>query len=83
MRLIKIYLAGLAVLIAAILLNLLANAIGVATWYSFLIQASGQGFSTAAQDLNALEILFLVVIYPLCLGAAAYLTLSLTKHLNR
>jgi len=82
MRLIKIYLAGLAVLLIAVALNLLANAAGLATWYSFLSQVSQQGFSTAVQGLDVLEILFLVLLYPLGLGLAAYLTFSLTSRNN-
>lgn len=80
MRLIKIYLAGLVVLLVAIALNLLANAIGLATWYSFLSQVNQQGLATAVQGLNTIEILFLVLLYPLGLGLAAYLTISLTSQ---
>lgn len=35
MILVKIYLAGVALLVAAILLNLLSGWLGLATWYSF------------------------------------------------
>jgi hypothetical protein len=79
MLLLKIFLAGLVVLIAAVVLNLLANVIGLPTWYSFLNQASEQGFYPAVHDLKAIEFLFLILLYPLLLGLAAYLTFYLTS----
>jgi hypothetical protein len=78
MLILKIYLAGLVVLIVAVVLNLLANALGMATWYSFLNQVSQRGFLLALQSLKAIEILFLILLYPLLLGLAAYLTFYLT-----
>ena len=79
MLLLKVYLAGLVVLIVAVVLNLLANVIGLATWYSFLNQVSQRGFFPALQDLKMIEILFLILLYPLLLGLAAYLTFYLTS----
>jgi hypothetical protein len=77
MILVKIYLAGVAVLIAAILLNLLSGWLGLATWYSFLSQASEKGLAPALQSLTLVDYLFLIVVYPGLLGLAAYLTLRL------
>lgn len=83
MLLIKIYLAGLVVLIVAILLNMLANLVGLTTWYSFLTQVSQQGFSSAVQDLTAIEMLFLILLYPLLLGVAAYLAFAFASSFPR
>jgi hypothetical protein len=77
MILVKIYLAGVAVLIAAILLNLLSGWLGLATWYSFLSQASEKGLGPALQSLTPVDYLFLIVVYPGLLGLAAYLTMRL------
>jgi hypothetical protein len=77
MILLRIYLVGLAVLIAAVALNLLSNLFGLATWYSFLNQIAQRGFVPAVQELKAYEILFLILIYPLLLGLTAYLTYDL------
>jgi hypothetical protein len=79
MLLLKVYLAGLVVLIVAVVLNLLANVIGLATWYSFFNQVSQRGFFPALQSLKMIEILFLILLYPLLLGLAAYLTFYLTS----
>jgi len=79
MLLLKVYLAGLVVLIVAVVLNLLANVIGLATWYNFFNQVSQRGFFPALQSLKMIEILFLILLYPLLLGLAAYLTFYLTS----
>jgi hypothetical protein len=83
MLLLKIYIAGLVVLFAAVILNLLANVLGVATWYSFLAQAGQQGFVAAVRSLNGFEIVFLAMLYPFLLGLAAYETFSLTAQILR
>jgi hypothetical protein len=77
MILVKIYFAGVAVLVAAILLNLLSGWLGLATWYSFLSQVSEKGWGPALHSLTPVDYLFLIVVYPGLLGLAAYLTLRL------
>jgi hypothetical protein len=74
--LLKIYLAGMAVLIVAVVLNLLANLFHLATWYTFLNKVSELGFAAAVHSLKAVDILFLVLLYPFLLGLAAYLVFS-------
>lgn len=73
MLLLKIYLAGFVVLIAAIGLNLAANGLGLSTWYTFLTQAGEQGISSALKNLNLADYFFLFFLYPGLLGLAAYL----------
>jgi hypothetical protein len=73
MLLIKIYLAGLVVLVVAVLLNVAAGWLGLSTWYSFLLEASQKGLYPALQSLNAADYLFLFLFYPGLLGLAAYL----------
>jgi len=67
----SIYLAGLAVLIGAILLNVLAGRLGLSTWYAFLTAAASDPLG-AVSGLRAGDWLFLFVIYPGLLGACAY-----------
>ncbi len=74
--LLKIYLAGLAVLVIAISLNLLANLFHLATWYTFLNKASEFGFAIAVQNLKPADFFFLILFYPFLLGLAAYLVIS-------
>jgi hypothetical protein len=72
MLLLKILLAGLAVLVVAILLNILANLLGISTWYDFLQAVSQEGFIGAVRRLKAMEYIFLLLLYPFMLGLAAY-----------
>lgn len=72
MVLLRIYVAGLAVLVGAIALNVLAGMIGLATWYSLLGSAGEVGVLAAIKRLTLADGLFLLVIYPGLLGACAY-----------
>jgi hypothetical protein len=73
----KIYLVGIIILVAAVLLNVMAGWLGLSTWYSFLQDASQKGVSHAFQGLNALDYLFLFLLYPGLLGLAAYFSIRL------
>jgi hypothetical protein len=75
----KIYLAGLFVLVAAIGLNLLAGLLGLATWYSFLTSASQQGLPSALNGLKIWDYLFLFLLYPGLLGLSAFLVFYLSS----
>jgi hypothetical protein len=83
LTLLKIYLAGMAVLVAAIGLNLLANLLGLSTWYDFLGTVSQQGLMAALRRLSVLDYLFLIVLYPFLLGLAAYLPFSIAALAGR
>lgn len=72
----KIYLAGLAILMVAIALNWLANLLHLATWYTFLNKVSEMSLAAAVQSLRAADLLFLGLVYPFLLGLAAYLVFS-------
>lgn len=48
----KIYLSGLSILAGAIVLNWLASALGLATWYEFLKSAGQAGPAAAIRELN-------------------------------
>jgi hypothetical protein len=80
MLLLKIYLSGLAVLITAIGLNLVAGELGLSTWYTFLALTGKQGLLEALKSLNMGDYLFLFLIYPVLLGLAAYLIFYLTRQ---
>ncbi len=57
---------GYGILIFAALINWLSKAIGFKSWYDFF---GGLSFG----DLSAINILYLVVAYPLLLGTCVYL----------
>jgi hypothetical protein len=74
----RIYLAGLAVLVGAIIVNLLAGAVGLRTWYDVLKPIPEAGVMVVVRTLTAVEILFLFLLYPALLGLCAYLVLKIT-----
>jgi hypothetical protein len=78
MSLFRIYLAGLAILVAAVGLNLLAAQIGLATWYSFLSLLPEAGLLPALSSLKPFDYFFLFLLYPGLLGLAAFLTLKIS-----
>lgn len=61
-------LTGLAILIAAIVVNIGAGAAGLTLWYSYLNQIQSVGFAQATQSAGAASLLFLYFVYPLILG---------------
>lgn len=75
MIMLKIYLAGLAILAGAIALNVLAGWLGLATWYDFLGLMTQLGVIEAIKALRVWDWLFLLALYPACLGAFAYIVL--------
>ncbi len=76
MPMLKIYLAGLAVLAGAIVSNLLAGAAGLSTWYDFINSITVLGLTGAITGLTAINLGFLLFIYPALLGTCAYIVLS-------
>jgi hypothetical protein len=75
----KIYLAGVIILTAAVVVNLLAGWVGLPTWYTFLQQAGENGLGRAFARAGLVGILFLLLAYPFLLGAAAYLARRLLE----
>lgn len=81
MNFIKIYLAGLVILAAAVAVNLLAGWLSLATWYEFFQLAARTGTAQAVSDISLINWIFLVFLYPFVLGAAACLVLGGCKAL--
>jgi len=77
-QLLHIYLAGIVVLVIAILINLLAQKLGIITWYGFLENITRHGFSQTIISKWP-HLIFLLIIYPLILGAAAYYFIKILK----
>lgn len=70
MIIIKILAIGMGVLMGAILLNFLADKLGLTSWYQFLQKPAGTSWASYV---------WLFVIYPLGLGALAYYLNQLIK----
>jgi hypothetical protein len=64
--------AGYTILIGAIILNILATALGVMTWYGFLESASAHGFFGAIRQAGFISVVYLFGLYPLLLGWMAW-----------
>ena len=60
----KIFIIGIAILVTAIVLNIIAKLLNVSTWYDFIQNKTIN---------NPLEIIWLFVIYPFVLGLVAYI----------
>lgn len=59
----KIFIIGIAILVTAIVLNIIAKLLNVSTWYDFIQNKTLN---------NPLEIIWLFIIYPFVLGLVAY-----------
>jgi hypothetical protein len=60
---IKIFLIGFTILVTAILLNIVAKLLNVATWYDFLQNKTVN---------SPIDFIWLFIAYPFLLGVAAY-----------
>lgn len=67
----KTYLTGVVVLIGAIIINSLATALRLPSWYSFLQSSSLGGFIDYAFRLPLISALWLLIGYPFVLGVLA------------
>lgn len=72
----QIFITGLGILLVAIVLNFLANYLGIETWYTFLGSIQKKGFLRVTKD-NWLSLIFLILIYPFILGLTAYYILKI------
>ncbi|MFH1682807.1 MAG: hypothetical protein ABIA37_03340 [Candidatus Woesearchaeota archaeon] len=70
----QIFIVGVAILIGAIIINLLVSVLGLATWYTFLIEFKEKGFSQGIFSL-----IFLFLIYPFLLGLIGYYVVGFLK----
>lgn len=73
-----IFIIGFAILIGAIIVNLLAGALGIATWYELLIAVNEKGIKEFFRQ-EFVSSLYLYIIYPLILGLLGYYSYNLLK----
>lgn len=67
---IKTYISGIIILVAAILMNGTIARFGITGWYEFLTGLSEKGSGMLSQ-LRIIDWLWLFLFYPLLLGLAA------------
>jgi hypothetical protein len=68
MGMVSVFLLGCGVLVGALLLNVVASALGLMSWYDF-VKDPGQA--------TAVSYVWLFVVYPLGLGVVAYYSAKL------
>jgi len=73
----RIFFLGILILLGAILVNALAKAVKLFTWYDFFNLISEKGLEVALQSTSWVNLLFLFVIYPLLLGTIVYFSYKL------
>jgi arginine exporter protein ArgO len=81
MILVKIFLVGLVILVGAIVINALAAALGLSTWYTFLSGITQHGLLPSLRQARLVDLLFLFILYPVGLGSLAALAERLTRFL--
>jgi len=69
---IRYYIIGLCILLIAILVNGLAYKLGLKTWYDLIKELNTNGIYTL-KTMSILDGIWLVVLYPMCLGLASWL----------
>lgn len=75
----KIYIIGVAILIIAIIMNMLAIKLNIETWYSFTSKISEKGLADSFKEINFFSIIYLFIIYPLILGLPSLLLWNYLK----
>jgi hypothetical protein len=71
----KIYIIGLIILLAAILFNIVASKLNIMGWYDFLTHLVNQGKSTFSQ-MRWLDYAWLFLFYPFLLGLICKLAIK-------
>jgi hypothetical protein len=66
----KFYIAGIIVLLIAILANVLAGILGLMSWYDAAVSLQKNGIN-GLKEWRWMDYLWLFILYPLILGSAA------------
>ena len=69
----RIYVTGILILASAIILNVLAQAMGIMGWYGFLTKLAEEG-RPALRSVRILDYMWMFMTYPFLLGLAAWLS---------
>ena len=68
----RLYIIGLAILLVAILANMLAGKLNIMSWYDYLGNIAKQG-TGAITGMSFFDGLWLFLVYPFALGAGYFL----------
>ncbi|MEX0996901.1 MAG: hypothetical protein WDZ45_07625 [Flavobacteriaceae bacterium] len=72
----KLYIIGLAILITAILANLLASKLGLLSWYDFLNLLSDKD-RDGIKEVRFFDYVWLLLLYPVALGLGYWFGIKL------
>ena len=75
MHMLKIYIVGLIILVAAIVFNVVSSKLNIIGWYDFLTKLVAQGNATFSQ-LKLIDYLWLFLLYPFLLGLTCKLAIK-------
>lgn len=75
----KIIILGYAILASAIILNVIANTLNIATWYELITNMTQKGIINAIKQQKIISTIFQFIIYPAILGFSAYAIMILLK----
>ena len=75
----KIIILGYAILASAIILNVIANTLNIATWYELITNMTQKGIINAIKQQKIISTIFQFIIYPAILGFSAYVIMILLK----
>jgi hypothetical protein len=81
-RIIIIFITGILILSGAIIMNLMANLIGLVTWYDFLLNLNSIKINNISIN-DFFSLIYLFLVYPFTLGLIAYLSLKSISKLKR
>ena len=73
----KIIIIGFAILIVAIIMNLMASVMGITTWHTFFLHMKENGLVSALKNAGIFSLFFMLIVYPFLLGTTAYYTIKL------
>lgn len=76
----KALLVGWAILLFAILINFIAQRVGIWTWYDFLGKIGKNGFVGAFLKSSLFSKIFLFIVYPFILGVVTIFTTRLVRN---
>lgn len=75
----KVYIGGLIILVAAIILNTVAMKLNLSTWFSFIEDINKDGFAKSISKQSIGSLVFLFLAYPFLLGLCVVLFLNYLK----
>lgn len=75
----KVIILGYIILIGAIIINIIANILGITTWHDLIINMASRGVFKAIKEQKIISTVFQFILYPAVLGIIAYYAIIFFK----